>query len=69
MAISPPEKKLKKNQNTPLRINAGYDIICGVDGKQGFPPAIQKRGGSWQSVISLEIEITARSINGRVSAS
>ena len=47
MADRPP-KKNKKFSNTPLRISADRDIICGVDGKQGFPPAIQKRGGSWQ---------------------
>ena len=28
-------KKMKKNQNTPLRISADYDIICGVETTTG----------------------------------
>ena len=34
-AISPAEKKLKFFHFPPLRINAGYDIICGVDSARG----------------------------------
>ena len=58
-------KKMKKNSNPPLRISAAYGIICGVSGKQGFPPVIQKRDGTWQSVISLIIGKTAGSVNWR----
>ena len=29
------EKKMKKNLNTPLRISAGCDLICGVDTDSG----------------------------------
>ena len=34
-AISPAEKKVEKNQNTPLRIITDYDIICGVETTTG----------------------------------
>ena len=34
-AISPPEKKMKKNQNPPLRIRTAYGRLCGVDTTKG----------------------------------
>ena len=65
-AIFAHQKKLKFFSFSPLLINAGCDIICGVNGKQeGFPPAIQKRDGLWQSVISLIIGLTAYSMGLR----
>ena len=30
-AISPPEKKLKKNSKTPLRISTAYGRLCSVE--------------------------------------
>ena len=64
-AIFAARKKMEKNKNTPLRISADYDIICGVSGKQGSPPVIQKRDGTWQSVISLIVVLTAGGVDRR----
>ena len=39
-AIFAARKKMKKNQNPPLRIRTNYDIICGVETTTGSTVAL-----------------------------